>query len=133
MPRFSLFHSGRLERSFSVAGEVLTIGRLPGLEIKLETPTVSRQHGRIVHSGTDWILEDTGSVNGIYVGGQRVTRHALRPGDSIAIEDYTLVYEPPDEVYGSGQALTAGDEEASGRKTDPNITYLNISRFLPKE
>lgn len=51
----------------------IDIGR--GLErgINLADPLVSRRHARLVYDGS-WVLEDTGSRNGVWCGGRRVDR-----------------------------------------------------------
>lgn len=60
------------------------LGRDPDDGIDLESPTVSRQHARIVISPSGATLEDLGSKNGTLLGGQRVsTAVALANGDEI--------------------------------------------------
>lgn len=132
MPRLTLFRSGRLECSLRVEGAEITIGRLPGHGITLESPTVSRTHARIVERCGRYMLEDLGSVNGTLVRGRRVKLHPLVAGDSIGIEEYTLVFEPPDELFRAAEARrdpgTGGSRAA--RASDPDMTFLNIQRFM---
>jgi hypothetical protein len=54
-------------------------------DLRLEDPNVSRQHAAIERVGSAWYLVDLGSTNGVFVNGQRITRHALRDGDLIVI------------------------------------------------
>ena len=143
MPRFTLFKDGRLLRSFSIDRDEIRIGRLPELEVVLDSPTVSRQHARIHRQGEEYELLDEASVNGVFVGDRRITVHTLVPGDSIRIENYTVVFEPPESLYheaadssGKPSAFKAelptdpGPEETPA---NPNMTFLNIKRFIPKE
>jgi DNA-binding winged helix-turn-helix (wHTH) protein len=60
------------------------LGREPDDGIDLESPTVSRQHARIVVSPAGATLEDLGSKNGTLLRGQRVTTAiSLANGDEI--------------------------------------------------
>jgi DNA-binding winged helix-turn-helix (wHTH) protein len=52
--------------------------------IRLDSETVSRRHARISVSGSDVVLDDLGSKNGTFVGGERVSAPVrLRDGDEI--------------------------------------------------
>jgi DNA-binding winged helix-turn-helix (wHTH) protein len=60
------------------------LGREPDDGIDLESPTVSRQHARIVVAPAGATLEDLGSKNGTLLRGQRVTTAvSLANGDEI--------------------------------------------------
>lgn len=66
----------------------LIVGRLPGCDITLEDPLVSREHARlVVLEGGLIAVEDLHSTNGIYVNGLRVSRGQmrLRDGDRVLI------------------------------------------------
>ena len=65
------------------------IGRAEGLEIRLDDPSVSRQHAAL-HLGRFPAIEDLGSANGTELGGRRLTPHQrapLAPGDAIQLGD----------------------------------------------
>jgi DNA-binding winged helix-turn-helix (wHTH) protein len=60
------------------------LGREPDDGINLDSPTVSRRHARISISGTEAVIEDLGSKNGTFVGGEPVsTAVPLKDGDEI--------------------------------------------------
>jgi two-component system, cell cycle response regulator len=74
----------------SAVGQVLalskdtwTVGRLPESDIHLTSEGISRRHARLVKQGDQFHLEDLASANGTFVGGVKVTQHALRDGDVI--------------------------------------------------
>jgi pSer/pThr/pTyr-binding forkhead associated (FHA) protein len=48
------------------------IGREPGAAVRLDFPSVSRRHARIVVSADGAILEDLGSKNGTLLRKQRI-------------------------------------------------------------
>jgi DNA-binding winged helix-turn-helix (wHTH) protein len=61
-----------------------TLGREPEDGINLDSPTVSRRHARISISGAGAVLEDLGSKNGTFVGGEPVSAVVqLKDGDEI--------------------------------------------------
>src|SRR4030095_10064899 len=49
------------------------LGREPEDGINLDSPSVSRRHARISISGTEVVLEDLGSKNGTFLGGEQIS------------------------------------------------------------
>lgn len=69
----------------------ITIGRKEGNTIRLTERNVSRRHARLVKSGSQVLIEDAESYNGIRVNGERIEgRHLIAEGDRIQIGDYQL-------------------------------------------
>ena len=73
----------------------LILGRDVSNDIVIQDPEVSRRHARLFQKGTTYMLEDLGSTNGTFVGGQRLTGpYLLESGETIGLgENCTLVYE----------------------------------------
>lgn len=70
----------------------LRIGRAPDNEIVLDAPSVSRHHAELIYeNGSQPVIADLGSTNGIYVNGE-ILRSArlLQPTDWITIGGYLL-------------------------------------------
>lgn len=64
----------------------MTIGRAPESEVQLDVRWVSRAHAWIRMEGSQYVLEDAGSKNGVFVNGQRVTGPCpLEDGDRIQV------------------------------------------------
>jgi adenylate cyclase len=76
----------------------LTVGRAESCDIVLRFPNVSSRHCQLQLSEGYWVITDLDSRNGVKVGGERVTRKRIDPGQkvSIAKHDYTLEYSPGD-------------------------------------
>ena len=71
-------------RRIALADGENVIGREPAAAILLDVAGVSRRHARISVSGSDVVLDDLGSKNGTFVGGERVSAPVrLRDGDEI--------------------------------------------------
>ena len=71
------------------------IGRNPENHLILRDSRVSRTHASIVLEDGEYVLEDSASRHGLFVNGNRVSRHALRDSDRIefgAQDSYALVF-----------------------------------------
>src|SRR5262245_40372672 len=69
------------------------IGRDPDLEVTLDATTVSRRHARLVVTDERAMLEDCGSKNGTFRGGERVTSPVqLTDGDTIHIGSLLITF-----------------------------------------
>ena len=75
-----------------IAGDHV-VGRDPDVEIRLDRSTISRRHARFVVTTDGTVLEDFGSKNGTYRGGERVTTPvALVDGDEIRIGSVLVTF-----------------------------------------
>jgi len=60
------------------------VGREPDVDVRIDSPSVSRRHARLRITGTDVTVEDLGSTNGTVVGLRRITEvTVLRNGDEV--------------------------------------------------
>ena len=67
------------------------IGRGADAEISIATPLISRAHAKLTVKERECIVEDLGSSNGTYVGGERITgAKVLRPEETIQLGPATL-------------------------------------------
>lgn len=75
--------------------DIVTIGRDITNDIVINDPEVSRHHLRFTRGAGGYTLEDLGSTNGTFIGGQRLTgAKPLNPNDMIGLgETVTLSYE----------------------------------------
>jgi transcriptional regulator with AAA-type ATPase domain len=62
------------------------------LDVRLADPRVSTAHVRLVRDGAAWSLEDSGSRNGTFVNGERVTRAAVADGDLLELGSTFLLF-----------------------------------------
>ena len=89
------------------AGEHV-IGRDPDVEVRLDSSTVSRRHARLMVKPEGTVLEDFGSKNGTFRGGERVTSPVqLTDGDAIRIGSLLVTF------HVSGQMSTDTQTSAS--------------------
>src|SRR5436190_22131752 len=67
------------------------IGRSPESDIHIETPLISRSHARITIKERECVIEDLGSSNGTFVGGDKITAITiLRIGTKLMLGPVTL-------------------------------------------
>jgi transcriptional regulator of acetoin/glycerol metabolism len=55
------------------------------LDVRIASPATSTAHARIVRSGADWVIEDSGSTNGTFVNGLRVTRAVVHDRSTVGV------------------------------------------------
>jgi pSer/pThr/pTyr-binding forkhead associated (FHA) protein len=70
----------------------MTIGRRPDSAVFLDDITVSRDHALLVHRGSDWYIDDCGSLNGTYVNRERIDSRRLSDGDELQVGKYKLTF-----------------------------------------
>jgi pSer/pThr/pTyr-binding forkhead associated (FHA) protein len=65
--------------SVALSSLPVTIGRAADSAIVLADDYVSHHHARLVPRGQEWLIEDTGSTNGTFVGDTKVTAPVAVP------------------------------------------------------
>lgn len=76
---------------YSLEGDQVSVGRVPGNDIQLDDVTVSRQHAVLVRQGSAWLVRDLGSLNGTYVNSARVEEVVVQHGDEVQVGRFRLV------------------------------------------
>jgi hypothetical protein len=82
-------------RRFDIGAPAITIGRSEQCDFPVNDTWMSRQHARIIWSGTEYLVEDLGSTNGTYVNGERIQwPRALKSGDLLQLgEQVELAFQ----------------------------------------
>lgn len=80
--RMSGQEAGRLH---TVEQEPVNLGRGRDCAIQFEDITLSRVHARVFRLGGHIVIEDPGSLNGVFVNDDRITRAELRDGDRVRL------------------------------------------------
>src|SRR5689334_9394848 len=68
--------------------DVVRLGRRTDLELPLPFPALSAVHARVRREGDGWTVEDAGSTNGTWLGGERLStgeRRPLAPGAELRL------------------------------------------------
>ena len=77
---------------FLITAEGASIGRSATSEIFLDDVTVSRTHATVVKNGKDFVLKDSGSLNGTYIDNVSISEHTLVSGDEFQIGKFHLLF-----------------------------------------
>lgn len=114
--RVALFGSDVVTLGRGSSREIIR-NRVGEVRLKLPSPTVSKEHARIVRRGDDWFFEDLNSRNGSIINGKRVTSAVIRSGDWIEVGSVLLRYraDVPTLSEVSGDAdISCGRTEIRG-------------------
>ena len=85
---------GASGRSYPLQSAATRIGRLSDNDIVLDSANVSRHHAVIVDTGTNYIINDLRSSNGVHVRHQRIrAAAALNDGDHIRICEHEFTFQ----------------------------------------
>jgi pSer/pThr/pTyr-binding forkhead associated (FHA) protein len=74
----------------------IVIGRVPGNEMVLPNPQVSRRHCEVERVRDGVVVRDLGSANGVYIGDRKVDRGTVPFGGNFTIGPYKLEVRPLD-------------------------------------
>jgi pSer/pThr/pTyr-binding forkhead associated (FHA) protein/uncharacterized membrane protein YhaH (DUF805 family) len=106
----------------------LSIGRNSDNLLRLDLPTISGNHARIVEQGGAYILEDQGSTNGTYINGSQIKRQQLKDGDRIRVDSIEYVFHLPS----SGLNRTQLVAQESGQNTVMATQFMETPTQLHK-
>lgn len=99
----------------------LVLGRGRDAEISLPHTLVSRRHCELYASKNGVRVRDLGSLNGTYIGHERVEEADLAPGDLLTVGTVTFR-----ALYGE---MLLNKQDLAGTESDKN----NAMRFIPDD
>jgi predicted component of type VI protein secretion system len=110
MPKLVLLFEGRVLKETAVSQTaVVTVGRLPDNTIVIDNSAVSSHHVRIAREGPQFVVQDLESTNGTFVNGDKITKRALRHGDTILVGKHKLFFDRMGEAEFEGAELPGRD------------------------
>ena len=89
-------------------------------ELRLVDPWLSSHHARVLRLGGRWILEDLGSKNGCFVGGQNQKKATLEDGDLIELGHSFFLFRDALEVTPNEPAII---ESTPAAQLNPLYTF----------
>ena len=97
----------------------LSVGRAPDSDVRLDGLQISNRHARFVRTNGSVSVEDTGSTNGVYVNGERISgRRNVQLSDVIQIGPFVLQAD-------SAQGVAVYDTRSKTR-----IDCINIAKVV---
>src|SRR5207248_9422587 len=89
----SIRHPDGQNIAVDLTGQRVVIGRAPGVQIRLDNPTISRHHAEVFRDPfRRWWIRDLGSRNGIRLDGERISERALIDGDTLQLGEYEVIF-----------------------------------------
>jgi predicted component of type VI protein secretion system len=103
------------------------VGRSREVEVNLTHPLVSRRHCELREVGGKLVVRDLGSLNGTFVGSDRVEEAVLRPGELLTVGTVTFraIYEMPVEAFDAPLKIKPN--------ATPQISGVETVRHLPQQ
>ncbi|MBE2254428.1 MAG: FHA domain-containing protein [Myxococcus sp.] len=100
-------------QSFPLKG-VMSVGRVAGVDLRVDDDSVSRRHAEVEVSGGEAVLRDLGSANGTTVNGSPITEDTpLSAGDIIQFGVVEMMYE---------NGAASGSKAAVAKATRPGAS-----------
>ncbi len=136
-PTLSEFQELDLSLTTKRAGEWI-IGRSPNSDLVLDSPDVSRLHGKLIYQGGNYYFCDLGSRNGSMINGKLAEKnqpYLLRHGDLIRIGDFVLTMKDiiPLSEQVETMARNINPSLFSNWRLTENINNANIANQPPEE
>lgn len=107
-------------------GVDVTIGRGQSCDLCLYSSMLSREHARVRWENGRPVLFDLESLNGTFVGLDRIARHTLRDGDVVRLGDITLLVQ-----VSEGVPAPPGSDDQPSREEDTNPAGPALGEFEP--
>lgn len=93
MPKLVVISEELAGKTYDLALDSNTIGRVADNNIRIEDSTISSHHATIQLVGGEVILRDLNSTNGTRVNGQKISEARLSPGDTVRFGRVELRFE----------------------------------------
>ncbi len=94
-PTLTIVKGPQVGMTFTLNGDVVTIGRDPSNSVFLNDMTISRNHAKINLLHDDYgmaTIEDLDSLNGTWVDGTIINKAILQDGSTIQIGTFRMVF-----------------------------------------
>lgn len=85
----------------------MTLGRSRDADLTLRHALISRKHCEISEANGQFVVRDLGSLNGTFVGGQRINEAPIKDGDELIVGSLTF------RVHVGGEVVPALTEPAA--------------------
>ena len=125
-------------------GRDIVVGRDPQADIRIVSPLVSRAHLIMRFVDGRWVAIDNGSLNGMFVGGRRMSSVAITDGQTINIGEpggppmtfgigqTERVTAPPFPVFPQRDHSPTIRGQAAGRAPEPKPTPRRRQATMPR-
>jgi len=106
-------------RSFDLAGERTTVGRVEDNAFQIAEPSVSSRHCEILLRGDDVVVKDLNSTNGTFINGEKISESVLRPGQTLRLGNVELKLDAQGALAAPAAAPSATAPAPSSSSAPP--------------
>lgn len=106
--------TGMAGSSYPITSRGLSIGRSEDRDVVIPDPASSRHHCQIMVQGSDYVLRDMGSANGVFVNAVRVRECTLADGDLVRIGNTEMRFVRYDKPSQVGTTQVPGNNMGQG-------------------
>jgi pSer/pThr/pTyr-binding forkhead associated (FHA) protein len=100
-----LLNGSQAGACFALPGVPIIIGRSPEAHFRIDDPWISNLHALVEWRGSELWVVDLSSLNGTFVGEQRVTEARVTVGAALAFGRTEALLQPHGEAVGAVDAL----------------------------
>jgi serine/threonine protein kinase len=112
MPKIVLTYNDKVIKEIALTDAVVNIGRKADNDLVIDNLAVSSHHARIAKLDGSFVIQDTGSTNGIFINGEKIAQHALKCGDQVMIGKHVVVFR---DDMSTSAAAPAGEQNGARR------------------
>lgn len=109
----------------------IVIGRSGDADILLSSRRASPQHARLEWIGDAFVISDLGSLTGVRVNSQRISRAHLNDGDTVSIAELEIAVHVSDETLELMASATPTAPESAADQIAAKEKALRIESYLP--
>jgi putative secretion ATPase (PEP-CTERM system associated) len=135
LARIEVLFRDQFVADFTLPSGRAIIGRTPDNDLQIRSKFVSRHHAQIVSDGTQSVVEDLNSTNGVFIKSQRVKRQELLDGDVIQLGEHKLLYRDlrRAQVIPHGYRDDEEEEEEEEDERDDELDDESVDEQLEED
>lgn len=131
--RFTVMNGREAGKELVIQKPLVTIGTLPGSDLVLTDPTVSRRHAEVEERSDGYLLRDHDSTNGTFLDGVKVREAYLSPGSVIRLGQTEMTFSPLEERIDILQSSADRFGELIGSSAPLREVYGILERIAPTD
>jgi pSer/pThr/pTyr-binding forkhead associated (FHA) protein len=101
-------------RSYDLAAERTSVGRVEDNAFQIAEPSVSSRHCEILLRGGDIVVKDLNSTNGTFINGEKISESVLKPGQTLRLGNVELKLDAPGAPAAAGLAAPSAPSAPLG-------------------